>query len=67
MDRLNEVRMEWNAELTVVLTVHVVPRGRPAGGPEHRLAEEIASGVWLAIREAEIEAAAATGDSPARD
>jgi hypothetical protein len=54
MMRLNEVVLDWGDGRDVVVTVHVRPHGRPADGPDLRLAELIASAIWAAAQLAEL-------------
>jgi hypothetical protein len=56
VNQLNQVVLDWGDGRDVVVTVHVRPHGRPADGPDRRLAELIASAIWAAAQLAELEA-----------
>ena len=49
MQRLDQVRFFLPSGEWVTLTVEVDRPGVPRGGPERRLAEEIAGFIWMAF------------------
>jgi len=55
MDRLNQVVVEWDDELTLILTVRLARRRGPPTGEEWRLEQEIAAHIWGAWHCAELE------------
>lgn len=56
MERANKVIVQWDDELTLILTVHLARRRGPPTGEEWRIEQEIASHIWGAWHCAELEA-----------
>ncbi len=67
MPRFDQVVLDWGDGREVVLTVTVRSRGRVEGEEDWQVAQRVAAVIWASWHMAELEAAAATGDSPARD
>lgn len=54
VDPLAQVAIRWDAERTVILTVHVIPDAGAASGEEWRIAQEIAATIWGGYHLAEL-------------
>lgn len=67
MHRRDEVRVEFPCGAVLRLRAVMNVRCCRCGGADCPTAPKVAADIWLAMREAELEAARATGDSPARD